>query len=129
MSATVLVKPNTYAIGPSLYDFTWDEFEKREREREARDAAFEDHYELWRRFAYIDREKQQAKEEIAEVMSEAMSDLYGNDKDSETFDQVLFVLYCSNDNQDAKNLVHELLDKHIRAVVRKKWDRERQIAA
>ena len=129
MTAAILVKPDSYAIGPSLYDFTWDEFEKREREREARDAAFEDHFELWRRFSYIDREKKKAKEEIEGVMSEALSGLYGDDKDSAAFDQALFVLYCSNDNQDAKNVLHELLEKHVRAVVRKEWNRERQIAA
>jgi len=127
MTAAILVNPNADAIGPSLYDFAWDEFEKREREREARDAAFEDHFNVWRRFSYIDREK--AREAIAEVMSEAMSDLYGDQKDSEAFDQALFVLYCANDNPDARNLVHELLDKHLRAAVRQEWNREQQIAA
>ena len=129
MTAAILVKPDSYAIGPSLYDFTWNEFEKREREREARDAAFEEHFELWRRFSYIDRERPNDKAKIAGVMSAALSGLYGDDKDSAAFDQALFVLYCSNDNQDAKNVLHELLEKHVRAVVRKEWNRERQIAA
>ena len=39
-----------------------------------RDAAFENHFNLWRRFSCIDQEKKKRWEEIAEVMSEALSD-------------------------------------------------------
>jgi len=81
------IQANPYAIDPSLHDFAWDKWEEQERMREVRDAAFENHFNLWRRFSYIDQEKKKAREEIAEVMSEALSDLYGNEKDSEAFDQ------------------------------------------
>ena len=81
------IQANPYAIGPNLHDFAWDKWEEQERMREVRDAAFENHFNLWRRFSYIDQEKKKAREEIAEVMSEALSDLYGNEKDSEAFDQ------------------------------------------
>ena len=128
MTAAILVKPDSYAIGPTLYDFTWDEFEKREREREARDAAFEEHFELWRRFSYIDREKKKAKEEIEGVMSEALSGLYGDDKDSEAFDQALFAWFCSSDNAETNNKLHELLNKHIRKAIRKEWERQQEAA-
>jgi len=129
MTAAILVHPNADAIGPSLYDFAWDEFEKREREREARDAAFETEFGWWRINHFCDRQRPKDKAEIAEVMSEALSNLYGDEKDSEAFDQALFVLYCANDNPDARNVVHELLDKHLRAAVRQEWNREQQIAA
>ena len=129
MTAAILVKPDSYAIGPSLYDFTWNEFEKREREREARDAAFEEHFNVWRRFSFIDRERPNAKAEIAEVMSAALSGLYGDDKDSAAFDQALFAWFCSKDNVETTNALYELLDKHIRNAVRKAWDREQRKAA
>lgn len=129
MTAAILVKPNAYAIGPGLYDFAWDKFEKQEREREAQDAAFEDHFNLWRRFSYVDREKPKAREEIAEVMGEAMSDLYGDDKDSAAFDRALFAWYCSKDNAETTNALYELLDKHIRNAARKEWNGEQRKAA
>ena len=55
MSAAIQANP--YAIGPSLHDFAWDKWEEQERMREVRDAAFENHFNLWRRFSYIDQEK------------------------------------------------------------------------
>ena len=61
MTAAIKVNPNTYAIGPSLYDKAWEKFEQRERKREARDAAFEEHFNVWRRFSYIDRERPNAQ--------------------------------------------------------------------
>ena len=61
-------------------------------------------------------------------MSEALSNLYGDDKDGEAFDQALFVLYCSNSTQNAKNLMYELLDKPLRAAVRKQWERQQKAA-
>ena len=129
MTATARVQIQTYAIGPSLYDRAWDKWEEQERKREARDAAFEDHFQLWRRFSYIDRERPNAKAEIAEVMSAALSDLYNDEKDSAAFDQALFAWFCSKDNVETTNAIYELLDKHIRNAVRKECDRERRKAA
>lgn len=129
MTIAIKVNPNAYAIGPSLYDAAWEKWEEQERRREARDAAFEDHFNLWRRFSYVDREKKKAREEIAEVMGEALSDLYGDDKDSAAFDRALFAWYCSKDNAETTNALHELLDKHIRKAARKGWHREQRKAA
>ena len=109
------IQANPYAIGPGLHDFAWEKFEQQERMREARDAAFEDHFNLWRRFSYVDREKKKAWEEIAEVMSAAMSDLYGDDKDSAAFDRALFAWYCSKDNAETtKALVVRCPGKQVR---------------
>ena len=124
-----VTQANPYAIGPSLYDRAREKWEQQEMKREAQDAAFEDHFNLWRRFSFIDRERPTAKAEIAGVMSAALSDLYGNTKDSEAFDQALFAWYCSKDNAEATNALYELLDKHIRNAVRKEWSRERRLAA
>ena len=44
------------------------------------------------------------------------------------FEQVIFSWYCSNDNQDAKDAMYELLDKHIRKVIRKEWEKEQEAA-
>ena len=129
MTAAIKVNPNAYAIGPSLYDRAWDKWEEQERKREARDAAFEDHFQLWRRFSYIDRERPNAKAEIAEVMSAALSDLYNDEKDSAAFDQALFAWFCSKDNVETTNAIYELLDKHIRNAVKKEWNREQRKAA
>ena len=129
MTAKAFLQPNAYAIGPSLYDFAWSQWEKQAMEREARDAAFEDHFNLWRRFSYIGREKRKAREEIAEVMSEALSDLYGNEKDGEAFDQILFAWYCNKDSVETTNALYELLDKHIQNAARKEWERAQQKAA
>ena len=129
MTAKAFLQPNAYAIGPSLYDFAWSQWEKQAMEREARDAAFEDHFNLWRRFSYIGREKRKAREEIAEVMSEALSDLYGNEKDGEAFDRALFAWYCNKDSVDTTNALHELLDKHIRNAARQEWNGEQRKAA
>jgi len=100
---------------------------KEEIRRDARDAAFEDHFELWRRFSYCDRNKAKTTEEIGEVMREAFDSLYCNDKDCARFEQVIFSWYCS-DSQDVKNEVYSLLDKHIRKVIRKEWEREQEAA-
>jgi len=129
MTAAIKVNPNASAIGPSLFDRAREKWEAQERQREAQDAAFEDHFNLWRQFSYVDRECPNAKAEIAEVMGEAMSDLYADDEDSARFDHALFALYCSGGDQGAKDALHELLDKHVRAAVRKEWSRERRIAA
>ena len=118
---------NAYAIGPSLYDFERDQWEEQEIKSDARDAAFEDHFELWRRFSYCDRNKAKTTEEIGEVMREAFDSLYCNDKDCARFEQVIFSWYCS-DSQDVKNEVYSLLDKHIRKVIRKEWEREQEAA-
>lgn len=120
MAATVLVKPNTYAIGPSLYDFSWDKFEQREREREARDAAFEEHLKLWC------QKHQDGKGEIGEIMNEALNDLYNNREDSKTFDHALFVWFCSSDHHEANDTLLALLEKHIRNAVRKEWERKQE---
>ncbi len=129
MTAKVFLQPNAYAIGPSLYDAAWEKWEEQERRREARDAAFEDHFNLWHQFSYMGREKKKAREEIAEVMSEALSDLYDNTKDSEAFDQILFAWYCDKDSVETTNALYELLDKHIRNAARKGWNREQRKAA
>ena len=117
---------NAYAIGPSLYDFEHDQWEKEVMRREARDAAFEDHYELWRRFSYCDRNKEKTIEEIGEVMREALNNLYCNEGDCAKFEQAIFTWYCSNENQDAKDAMYELLDKHIRKIIRKEWEKEQE---
>ena len=119
---------NAYAIGPSLYDFDRDQWEEQELRRDARDAAFEDYFELWRRFSYCDRNKGKTIEEIGEAMREAFDSLYCNEKDCARFEQVIFSWYCSNDNQDAKDAMYELLDKHIRKVIRKEWEKEQEAA-
>jgi hypothetical protein len=119
---------NAYAIGPSLYDFERDRWEEQEIRRDARDAAFDDHYELWRRFAYCDREKKKGIEEIADVMDTALNNLYCNDQDCAKFEFALFVWYCSDSEPDARNAMNELLDKYIRAVIRKEWEREQEAA-
>jgi hypothetical protein len=119
---------NAYAIGPSLYDSERDRWEEQEIRRDARDAAFDDHFDLWRRFAYCDREKKKGIEEIADVMDTALNNLYCNDKDCAKFEFALFVWYCSDSNPDARNVMNELLDKHIRAVIRKEWGREQEAA-
>ena len=82
---------NAYAIGPSLYDFERDEWEKEVMRRDARDAAFEDHYELWRRFSYCDRNKEKTIEEIGEVMREAFDSLYCNEKDCASSSKLSFL--------------------------------------
>ena len=119
---------NAYAIGPSLYAFERDQWEEQEIRRDARDAAFEDHFELWRRFSYCDRNKEKTIEEIGEVISEALNNLYCNEGDCAKFEQAIFTWYCSNENQDAKDTMSELLDKHIRKVIRKKWEKEQEAA-
>ncbi len=129
MTAAILVKPNSYAIGPSLHDFAREKWEEQERKREAREAAFDKEFEWWRINHYCDRERPNAKAEIAEVMSAALSDLYNDEKDSAAFDQALFAWFCSKDNVETTNAIYELLDKHIRNAVRKEWNGERQIAA
>lgn len=119
---------SAYAVGPSLYDFEHDQWEKQEIKRDARDAAFEDHFELWRRFSYCDRNKEKTIDKINEVMGEVLNNLYCNEKDCEKFEQAIFTWYCSNEDQDAKNSMYELLDKHIRKMIRKEWEREQEAA-
>ena len=119
---------NAYAIGPSLHDWERERWETQEIKRDMRDAAFKDHFELWRRFSYCDRKKEKIIEEIGEVMSNALNNLYCKEMDCAKFEQAIFVWYCSNDNQEARESMWELLDKYIRAVVRKEWEREQEAA-
>lgn len=119
---------NAYAIGPILYDFERERWEVQEIKQDIKDAAFNDHFKLWRRFACRDHKQEKVSKEIAEVMGLALNNLYCNDKDCAKFEQTVFVWYCSNDDQDAKNSMYELLDKHIRAVIRKEREREQEAA-
>lgn len=119
---------NAYAISPSLYDFERDQWEEQEIRRDAQDAAFEDHFELWCRFSYCDRNKENAVKKIAEVMDLSLNNLYCNEKDCAQFEQFLFIWYCSDDSKEAKEGIFELLDRHIRAVIRKEWEREQEAA-
>ena len=119
---------NAYAIGPGLHDWERERWEAREIKQDIKDVAFDDHFELWRRFSYCDHKKEKVSKEIAEVMGLALNNLYCNDKDCAKFEQIIFVWYCSNDNQDAKDSMYELLDKYIRAVIRKEWEREQEAA-
>ncbi len=118
---------NAYGIGPSLYDFERDLWEEQEMRREAREAAFEKHFEMSCRFLYCDHEKKKGIEKIAEVMNEAMNNLYCKDKDCAKFEQALFICYCSND-RGAINTMRELIDGYIRAVIRKEWEHEQEAA-
>ena len=119
---------NAYALGPSLYDFERDQWEEQEIKSDARDAAFEDHFELWRRFSYCDRNKERAIQEIAEVMNLALNNLYCNQQDCTRFERFVFSWYCSDSDQDVKNEIYSLLDKHIRKVIRKEWEKEQEAA-
>jgi CRISPR/Cas system CSM-associated protein Csm2 small subunit len=119
---------NAYAISPSLYDFERDQWEEQEIRRDARDAAFDDHFRLWHMFAYVDRNKVKTIEEIGEVMREALNDLYCEEKDCKEFERAIFAWFCSNDNIETNNKIYELLDKHIRKVIRKEWEREQEAA-
>lgn len=123
------IQANPYAIGPSLHDFAWDDWESRQRMREAQDAAFKDYFNIWCRSSYIDRERKKAKAEIAEVMSEALSDLYDSREDGRAFDQILFAWYCNRDSAATTNALYELLHKHIRNAAWKAWNGEQQKAA
>ena len=67
-------------------------------------------------------------EEIGEVMREALNDLYCEEKDCKEFEQAIFAWFCSNDNIETNNKIYELLDKHIRKVIRKEWEKEQEAA-
>ncbi len=119
---------NAYAIGPSLHDFEHERWEAQEIKQDIKDVAFDDHFEWWRRFSYCDRNKANVAKEIAEVMGLALNNLYCNAMDCAKFEQAIFVWYCSNENQEARDGMRELLDSHIRAVIRKEWEREQEAA-
>lgn len=119
---------NAYAIGPILYDFERERWEVQEIKQDIKDAAFNDHFELWRRFSYCDHKKEKVSKEIAEVMGLALNNLYCNEEDCTKFEHVIFVWYCSNDNQEARESMWQLLDNYIRAVIRKEWEREQEAA-
>jgi hypothetical protein len=119
---------NAYAIGPSLYDWERDRWEEEAIRKDARDEAFNTEFNWWHINLYCDRKKEKASKEIADVMNSALNNLYCNDGDCAKFEQALFTWYCSSEDQDAKNEIYELLDKHIRKVIRKEWEREQEAA-
>lgn len=119
---------NAYAIGPGLRDLERERWEAREIGQDIRDAAFDDHFELWRQFAYRDHKKEKVSKKIAEVMGSALNNLYCNEEDCTKFEHVIFIWYCSNEDQEARDDMRELLDSHIRAVIRKEWERAREAA-
>lgn len=119
---------NAYAIDPSLHDWERERWEEQEIKQDIKDAVFNDHFRLWRQLLFCDRKKENKINEIAEVMSLAMNNLYCNERDCAKFEQTIFIWYCSNENQEARESLWELLDSYIRAVVRKEWEREQEAA-
>lgn len=130
---------NAYAIGPSLHDLERERWEEEEIKRDARDETFEKMYYWWHINLMGDQgivtitkyekfKQESAKKEIIKVIGEAMNDLYCNEKDCEQFESAIFAWHFSESSIDEKNVIHELLDKYIRAVVRKKWEREQEAA-
>jgi len=119
---------NAYAISPSFHDWEREREDLEEMKREEREESFKQYFYWWHINLYCDRERDKEKKEILETMNIALNNLYCNDKDCEQFEYVLFAWYCSSDNQEARNSMHELLDKHIRAVIKKEWKHEQEAA-
>ena len=119
---------NAYAIGPGLHDWEHEREDLEDMKREAKEVSFNKEFAWWHINLYCDRERDKEKKEILETMNIALNNLYCNDKDCEQFEHAMFTWYCSNENQEARESMWQLLDKHIRAVVRKEWDREQEAA-
>jgi hypothetical protein len=119
---------NAYAIGPSFHDWEREREDLEDMKREAREHAFNKEFYWWRINLYCDKERDKEKEKILETMNIVMNNIYCNDKDCARFEHALFTWYCSSDNQEARNSMYELLDKYIRAVIRKEWEHEQEAA-
>lgn len=117
---------NDYAIGPSLHDWNREKEDLEDMKREAEEYKFKIHFEWWHINLYCDQKREKDRKKIIEVMSEAMSNLYEDATDCEQFEFALFLSYCSKDDGEARNTLIELLDKHLRAIVRKEWNQERK---
>lgn len=117
---------NDYAISPSLHDWEREREDREDMKREAEEYEFESHFGWWHLNLYCDKERKNDRKTILESMSEAMNNLYNDAGDCERFEFALFLWYCSHDNREARDTIFELLDKHIRNVARKEWDRERK---
>ena len=111
-----------YAIGPSLHDWEREGEDLEDMKHEARENAFNKDFYWWQVNIYCDRERD--KEKILETMNIVMSNIYCNNKECADFEHALFTWYCSSDNREAKKVMCDLLDKHIRAVIRQEWERE-----
>ena len=129
----------SYAIGPSLHDWEREQWEEEEIKRDVRDEEFQKMYYWWHINLMCDQgvvsitkyeavRQEAAKKEIAEVIGQAMNNLYCDEKDCEQFESAMFVWHFSESSHDARTTINELLDKHLRAVVRKKWEREQEAA-
>lgn len=118
---------NAYGIGPSWYDWRRERDELQDLASEADNAEFEHHFEWWRIGLYCDRGTQDGQKEIAETFGLAMNDLYNNEPAAKKFEAALFEWYCSGgDSRNATQVIHELLDRYLRAVVRKEWEKSQE---
>ena len=110
---------NAYAIGPSLHDWEREKWEKQDIEKEIEESRFESYYTAWRSCNYTDlgcvftrpEKRESVKEEVASVVSLAMSNLEWNSVDSERLNVLLFQFICSEDHTQE---VKELLEKYIK---------------
>ena len=108
---------NSNTTGPSLHD--WE----REK-REERANAFEKEFYWWRSNLYCNRDSDGGKKRILDAMGSALNNLYCDAKDGAKFEHAMFTWHCSEENQEAKKVMNDLLDKHIRAVIREEWESE-----
>lgn len=92
------------------------------RNKEKQDQAFENDFSWFHINLYCDRKIESGIRKINEVMSLAMNNLYCNEEDCTAFEQALFAWYCSNNNEQARDVMRDLLDKHIKTVYREEWE-------
>ena len=109
---------NTYAIGPSLYDWKREEWEEQAIKRDIEDARFETYFPIWQRMNYCDLyDVKTANEEVSNVMGDAMLQLSWNKADSDAFELLMFKFVCS-DSTETNGQMITLLLKYIKPACR-----------
>ena len=106
------IPANDYAISPVTHDWERENWEMQEISRDKREEACKADFNCWERFAYCDRAKDSAKQDIDEKMESALDLAFDTEKDAQKFRHALFLAYCSNDHMEAlREVIGEYLFK------------------
>ena len=131
MKRTANAYSSRRGIGPSLHDWEREKEDLAELKREAREETFNREFYWWHINMYCERQKDNAKKEIAETMSIALNNLYCNEEDCSKFEQALFATYCNHGDEAGKEVIWNLLDQYLKQAIRSRMekDEEERIAA
>ena len=119
MTAAILVKPDSYAIGPSLHDWEYEEWSRR---ADARDTALESFGADWKSDLVSDL-RCKAFTKIDETMADVMEAIGSDTEKTEQFNRLVFVLWHDPHNAEKARQLSQMMDAEINKLIEKDFQK------